>query len=86
MTYTKIITGAALIAAFASSAFADGHSIRMGTEGAYTPYNFVNDSRGVDGFEREERDELCKRANLGCTRVISKWESIMTNRGSGNED
>ena len=44
MTYTKIITGAALIAAFASSAFADGHSIRMGTEGAYPPYNFVNDS------------------------------------------
>jgi len=40
MTYTKIITGAALIAAFASSAFADGHSIRMGTEGAYPPYNF----------------------------------------------
>jgi len=86
MTYTKIITGAALIAAFASSAFADGHSIRMGTEGAYPPYNFVNDSGEVDGFEREVGDELCKRANLDCTWVINDWDSIIPNLVSGNYD
>ena len=79
MTLTKLITGAALIAAFTSSAFADGHTIRMGTEGAYPPYNFVNDSGEVDGFEREVGDELCKRANLNCTWVINDWDSIIPN-------
>jgi polar amino acid transport system substrate-binding protein len=31
----------------------------MGTEGAYPPYNFINDDGEVDGFERELGDELC---------------------------
>ena len=86
MTLTKLITGAALIAAFASSAFADGHTIRMGTEGAYPPYNFVNDSGEVDGFEREVGDELCKRANLTCTWVVNDWDSIIPNLVSSNYD
>ena len=86
MTLTKLITGAALIAAVTSSAFADGHTIRMGTEGAYPPYNFVNDSGEVDGFEREVGDELCKRANLNCTWVINDWDSIIPNLVSGNYD
>ena len=30
--------------------------IRMGTEGAYPPYNFINENNEVDGFEREFGD------------------------------
>jgi polar amino acid transport system substrate-binding protein len=86
MTYTKIITGAALIAAFASSAFADGHSIRMGTEGAYPPYNYIDDNGEVAGFEKDVGDELCKRANLSCTWVISDWDSIIPNLVASNYD
>ena len=41
-------------------------TIRMGTEGAYPPYNFINDSGEVDGFERDVGDQLCARANLDC--------------------
>ena len=43
--------------------------MRMGTEGAYPPYNFINDAGEVDGFERELGDELCKRAALTCEWV-----------------
>ena len=39
-------------------------AVRMGTGGAYPPYNFINDNGEVDGFEREMGDELCRRANL----------------------
>ena len=62
----NIILTATALAMMASVAFADGHdkTIRMGTEGAYPPYNFLNDSGEVDGFEREVGDELCKRAEL----------------------
>jgi hypothetical protein len=33
----------------------------MGTEGAYPPYNFINDNGEVDGFERVLGDELRAR-------------------------
>ncbi|MDD9923152.1 MAG: amino acid ABC transporter, partial [Boseongicola sp.] len=50
----KLILTAAAAALFAGAAVAGSHSVvRMGTEGAYPPYNFINDSGEVDGFERE---------------------------------
>ena len=58
----------------------------MGTEGAYPPYNFLNDAGEVDGFEREVGDELCKRAELKCEWVTNEWDSIIPNLTSGNYD
>ena len=60
--------------------------VRMGTEGAYPPYNFINDAGEVDGFERELGDELCKRAKLECEWVTNEWDSIIPNLVSGNYD
>lgn len=84
----KIILGAAALAMTATVAFADGHAktVRMGTEGAYAPYNFLNDDGEVDGFEREVGDELCKRAELKCEWVTNEWDSIIPNLTSGNYD
>lgn len=86
MKLTKMITASVLAMGIAASAFADGHAIRMGTEGAYAPYNFINDAGEVDGFEREVGDELCKRAELECTWVTNEWDSIIPNLVSGNYD
>ena len=81
----NIISGSIALL-FAGMAFADGHSIRMGTEGAYAPYNFLNDNGEVDGFEREVGDEICTRAKLDCTWVTNDWDSIIPNLVSGNYD
>ncbi|PUB13683.1 transporter substrate-binding domain-containing protein [Yoonia sediminilitoris] len=68
-------------------AMADGHSVvRLGTEGAYPPYNFINDAGEVDGFEREVGDEICVRAELTCEWVTNEWDSIIPNLVSGNYD
>ncbi len=61
-------------------------TVRMGTEGAYPPFNFVNDNGEIDGFEREVGDELCARANLDCVWVTNEWDSIIPNLTSGNYD
>ncbi len=83
----KRIILAATLAALAAPAFADGHGVvRMGTEGAYPPYNFLNDAGEVDGFEREVGDELCARAELTCEWVTNEWDSIIPNLTSGNYD
>lgn len=83
----RLILGGAALALTAGMAFADGHSVvRMGTEGAYPPWNFINDSGEVDGFERELGDELCTRAELTCEWVTNEWDSIIPNLVSGNYD
>ncbi|MCP1168167.1 transporter substrate-binding domain-containing protein [Limimaricola litoreus] len=84
---TLILTTAAL-ALTAGAALAESHSqtVRLGTEGAYPPYNFLNDAGEVDGFEREVGDELCKRAELTCEWVTNDWDSIIPNLVSGNYD
>ena len=61
-------------------------TVRMGTEGAYPPYNFINEAGEVAGFERELGDELCKRAELDCTWVKNDWDSIIPNLVSSNYD
>jgi len=81
-----ILTTAALVLS-AGMATAGSHSVtRMGTEGAYPPWNFINDAGEVDGFERELGDELCKRAELTCEWVTNEWDSIIPNLVSGNYD
>jgi len=80
----KLILTTAVLALGATMAMAQ--TIRMGTEGAYPPYNFVNDNGEVDGFERELGDELCARASLTCEWVTNDWDSIIPNLVSGNYD
>lgn len=86
MTILKTLTGAAFAALIATTAMADNHAVRLGTEGAYAPFNFLNDAGEVDGFEREVGDEICKRAKLECTWVTNEWDSIIPNLVSGNYD
>ncbi|MGB0799570.1 MAG: transporter substrate-binding domain-containing protein [Planktomarina sp.] len=80
----KLILTTAVLALTAGASFAE--TIRMGTEGAYPPYNFINDAGEVDGFERELGDELCARAELTCEWVTNEWDSIIPNLVSGNYD
>jgi polar amino acid transport system substrate-binding protein len=83
-----ILLSTAALALTAGLAFADGHAktIRLGTEGAYPPYNFLDDKGEVAGFEREVGDELCLRAELKCEWVTNEWDSIIPNLVSGNYD
>ncbi|WP_422029279.1 transporter substrate-binding domain-containing protein [Roseovarius sp.] len=79
------ILSVAALATSASLAMAQD-VVRLGTEGAYPPWNFINDSGEVDGFERELGDEICKRAELNCEWVTNDWDSIIPNLVSGNYD
>ncbi|WP_120501908.1 transporter substrate-binding domain-containing protein [Roseovarius sp. EL26] len=81
----KLLLTTAALAISASAAFA-GDVVRLGTEGAYAPWNFLNDDGEVDGFERELGDELCTRAELTCEWVTNDWDSIIPNLVSGNYD
>ncbi|WP_050523420.1 transporter substrate-binding domain-containing protein [Pseudorhodobacter wandonensis] len=80
----KLILTTAILALTAGASFAE--TVRMGTEGAYPPYNFINDAGEVDGFERELGDKLCEMASLTCEWVTTDWDGIIPNLQSGNYD
>ena len=81
----KLMLSTAAFAMMAGMAMAQD-VVRLGTEGAYPPWNFINDAGEVDGFERELGDELCTRAELNCEWVTNDWDSIIPNLVSGNYD
>ncbi|EAR50219.1 His/Glu/Gln/Arg/opine family ABC transporter, periplasmic His/Glu/Gln/Arg/opine family-binding protein, partial [Oceanicola granulosus HTCC2516] len=84
-----LLTTAVALALAGGAAFAESHAmdtVRLGTEGAYPPYNFIDDDGEVAGFEIELGNELCARAELTCEWVMNDWDSIIPNLVSGNYD
>lgn len=59
---------------------------RVGTEGAYAPYNYVNDEGKLAGFEVDLGNEICKRTKMTCEFIQNKWDSIIPNLLAGNYD
>lgn len=81
----KLLLATAL-AALGTGAFAQD-AIKIGTEGAYEPYNYIDQATGeLVGFEIELGAELCSRAGLTCEFVQNDWDSIIPNLQSGNYD
>ncbi|MDE2860931.1 MAG: transporter substrate-binding domain-containing protein [Chloroflexota bacterium] len=60
--------------------------VRLATEGAYHPFNFINDDGEIDGLERELGDELCRRAELECEWVLNDWEGMIPDLVAGEFD
>ena len=82
----RLVFAIAVLISFCLSCIGGPEVVRMGTEGAYPPYNFINDKGEVDGFERELGDELCRRADLECVWVTNEWGSIIPNLLEGKYD
>lgn len=76
----------AALAATTLGGAAIAQEVRLGTEGAYAPWNFMGDDGEVDGFEIELGNELCERAGLSCTWVVNEWDTIIPNLVAGNYD
>ncbi len=81
----KLITSLGLAAALMSGA-ALAENVRIGTEGAYAPWNYIDDSGKLAGFEIDLGAELCKKAGVSCEFVQNEWDSIIPNLIAGNYD
>ena len=78
--YTRKLFLMVMVAVIGVTAFGCGggsDSVRLATEGAYDPFNFINEGGEIDGLERELGEELCRRAELECEWVLNDWASMI---------
>jgi len=69
------LSSIAALAIFFTSAQAD--SIRIGTEGAYPPWNAKDESGKLIGFEVELANFLCIYMKADCTIVEQDWDGMI---------
>jgi len=69
-----------------SAGVASAQVVRIGTEGAYPPFNFINEANQLIGFEIDLGNAICERAGLTCEWVINDWDTIIPNLVGGNYD
>ena len=73
--FKYFLSSIAALAIFFSSAQAD--SIRIGTEGAYPPWNAKDESGKLIGFEVELANFLCIYMKADCTIVEQDWDGMI---------
>ena len=60
--------------------------IRIGTEGAYPPFNNLNAKNELEGFEIDYANMLCEKMKVKCTWVVQDWDGIIPALLSGKFD
>ncbi|MEM9224062.1 MAG: transporter substrate-binding domain-containing protein, partial [Pseudomonadota bacterium] len=71
----KLLIAAALSLAVALPAAAqDKLELRIGTEGAYPPFNFFDADNNLIGFDVDIAKALCAEMNAECTFVAQDWD------------
>ncbi len=67
----------AAAAAFGLAAPAAAETVRIGTEGAYPPFNYIDENGELQGFDVEIAKALCEAAEFDCEFVVQDWDGII---------
>lgn len=75
-SYKKALLAAAAAMLMHIPAMA-AETLRIGTEGAYPPFNEINNKGEVVGFDIDIAKALCEKMGTECTVVTSDWDGII---------
>ncbi len=73
----KILIYLLSIGTFGVASIANSQTIRIGTEGAYPPWNNLNSAGELEGAEIDFGNEACKRMGVTCEWVTQDWDGII---------
>ncbi|GGO77757.1 amino acid ABC transporter substrate-binding protein [Marinobacterium nitratireducens] len=80
MTMRKLIATLSLAVGGLLSALpaqADTETIRIATEGAYAPFNMIDESGELKGFDVDIANALCAQMKADCELVAQDWDGII---------
>lgn len=76
-----------LIGLVASPVWAkDWSTVRIGSEGAYPPFNYFNANNELIGFDIDIGRALCEKMEVKCTFVSQDWEGMIPALMAGKYD
>ncbi|EPL04095.1 transporter substrate-binding domain-containing protein [Pseudomonas sp. TH05] len=71
----RFASACAMVLAGATGAQAE--VLKIATEGAYPPFNYVDSDNKLHGFDVDITNALCERMKVECTIVAQDWEGII---------
>ncbi len=74
----KSLIYAAIAAITLSGTATAAEKVRIGTEGAYPPFNQVDSNGTLVGFDIDIAKALCAEMKVECTFVTNDWDTIIT--------
>ncbi|WP_051560102.1 transporter substrate-binding domain-containing protein [Marinobacterium jannaschii] len=79
MTFKKAFAAAMVVAtASVGASFAQaGDKLRIATEGAWAPFNFIDASGKPRGFDVDIANALCEKMQAECTIVTQDWDGLI---------